>query len=71
MLERYQAAHGLRSFSSAVEAATEALDRQERQQAYQQYARDYASDPGEQQAAEAWLGLPMDEAQPGQAPTDP
>lgn len=61
VLETYQATHGLRSFSSAVEAAAEALARQERRGAYQQYARDYAADPAEQQAAEEWLSLPMDE----------
>ncbi len=63
LLEEYQASHGLRSFSSAVEAAVAALARQERQAAYQRYARDYAEDAGEQRDAEAWLGLPMDEGE--------
>lgn len=64
LLEEYQASHGLRSFSSAVEAAVAALARQERQAAYEQYARDYAEDALERQSAEAWLDLPMDEDAP-------
>ena len=64
LLEEYQASHGLRSFSSAVEAAVAALARQERQAAYQLYARDYAEDENERQHAEAWLALPMDEGEP-------
>lgn len=60
-LEQYQQAHQLDNFSATIEAAASALARQERVAAYQQYARDFASDAAEQQDAGEWLDLPMDE----------
>lgn len=56
-LESYQTAHGLPSFSATGEAAVAALERQERQRAYQEYARKYTQNPSEQRDAELWLDL--------------
>ncbi|WP_133161795.1 hypothetical protein [Deinococcus koreensis] len=60
-LERYQREHGLPSFSATIEAATKALEQQERRDAYARYAQDYASDPQAQAEAEQWLEFPMQE----------
>ena len=60
-LEEYQARHHLSSFSATVEAAALALQQQELERSYREYANDYAQNAQEQQDAERWLGFPMDE----------
>ena len=62
-LERYQQQHNLDSFSATIEAASLALQQQELQRAYAQYAEDYARDPQAQAEAEVWLSFPMQETE--------
>ena len=60
-LIEYQNREGLSNFSSTIEAAVEALKRQNRIASYEKFAADYAASEEMQREAETWLNMPMEE----------
>jgi hypothetical protein len=60
-LEDYQRLKGLPNFSATIEAAVQALKKENLISGYKEFANNYANSKKMQEEAESWLELSMEE----------